>query len=312
MRETINKADWLATRQCTTLGWYRLRETESKPNVAEKFRMKQGQTIGAMARQLYPNGTLISNGAEESVAEATRQAIENTQCRTFFEAEFRVRPFTAKADILRRDGNGWHVLEVKSSFVDSGDINALIDDLAYTVFVIRRAGLAIRKASLVLLSRAFRYGDPSSTLFEIIDKTAEVNDRVVAFEKVANKLARALLGTTRPKPILLSACRDCGFFAAGCLGTGIAHTVFEVPDLSPKKLKRLSKDNIVDLSRIPNDLGLNDLQQRARNAALSGSIAVVGLKDSIESLKWPCHYLDFEPLRRFYRCTRDMDVINRC
>jgi hypothetical protein len=46
----------------------------------------------------------------------------------------------------------------------------------------------------------------------------------------------------------VSACRDCPFFDRKCLGSGIQHTVLEIPGLSQKKLKRLSDNGIVDLS----------------------------------------------------------------
>jgi len=87
--------------------------------------------------------------------------------QTFFEATVSAGPFVAKADILRRQNVGWHVLEVKSSFSDTGSINELIDDLAYTVMVFRRAGFSVAKASLVLLSRGYRFGDsPDRGLYE--------------------------------------------------------------------------------------------------------------------------------------------------
>jgi hypothetical protein len=300
MREIINKADWLAAGQCPTLGWYRLREQESTPTEAERFRMEQGQNIGVLARALYPDGILISRNTGQTLTEATQGLIAEPKRQTFFEAAFHAAPFAAKVDILRRHGDGWHVLEVKSSFPDSGGIKDLIDDLAYTVFVLRRAGQRIAKASLVLLSRSYRYGDPTDALFETVDKTIDVNERIASFEDGADNLGRVLLDATPPKPRLVPACRECSFFGERCLGTGIAHTIFEIPGLSPKKLKRLSEGDIIDLSRIPDDFELTDHQKRAVQAAISGTMTTDGgLRAALYSLKWPCHYLDFETVATF-------------
>ena len=37
---------------------------------------------------------------------------------TIFEATFLTDEYAAKADILTRNGKGWHLIEVKSSYLD--------------------------------------------------------------------------------------------------------------------------------------------------------------------------------------------------
>jgi hypothetical protein len=296
MRDTITKSDWLNAEQCLSMAWFGLRAAPEAPRESERFRMEQGQEVGALARALYPDGTLASKrDGKNDAAETTRNLVADTAIETIFEAAFRAGPFAAKADILKRQGRAWHVLEVKSSFSNTSKIKELVDDLAYTVFVIRRAGQEIAQASLVLLSRTFRRGDGPNLLFEIIDKTTEVNTRVAEFEGTADSVARALVDDTQPTPKLVSACRNCAFFDDACLGSGLAHTVLEIPGLHHTKLKRLSLAGIVDLSLTPDDLNLNEGQKRAKSAALSGNMVVeAGLAAALKSIVWPCHYLDFE------------------
>ena len=57
-----------------------------------------------------------------------------------------------------------------------------------------------------------------------------------------------------------------------CLGSGLAHTVLELTGLHHTKLKRLSDDGVIDLSRVPDDLKLNALQERVKRSVLSGKI----------------------------------------
>ena len=57
-----------------------------------------------------------------------------------FEATFIVGNYVAKPDILERDATGWRVIEVKSNLVDTNQIKELIEDLSYTVMVLKRAG----------------------------------------------------------------------------------------------------------------------------------------------------------------------------
>src|SRR5665213_798804 len=313
MRETITKSDWLAAEQCLAMAWFGLRTASTAPSEADRFRMEQGQEIGSLARELYPHGILVSKRDGKTPAEITQDLIADASIETVFEAAFRAGRLVARADILRRQGGAWHVLEVKSCFSEANKILELIDDLAYTVMVLRRAGIQTERASLVLLSKSYRFGDGPDRLFEIIDSTEEVNARASEFENAADAIIYALFDDAPPTPRLVSACRSCAYFEDECLGSGLAHTVLEIPGLHHTKLNRLSADGIIELSRVRDDLELNGRQERAKAAALFGNTIVepsLGL--ALQNIDWPCHYLDFEtvatvlPLYNGHGCHRQV------
>jgi hypothetical protein len=299
MKETVAKANWLTAMACPAMAWHGLRAAATAPGEAGLFRMQQGQEIGALARQLHPDGILITRTNGKTSADTTLELLADGSKETFFEATVLAPPFITKADILRRMNGAWHVLEVKSRFSD-GKLDELVDDLAYTVMIFRRAGLPVARASLVLLSREFRFGGGPERLFAIVDTTADVMERAKEFDGAADAIAKMLFHDVEPQPALVSACRECDFFDEQCIGAGITHTVLEIPGLHHKKLKRLSAEGIIDLSLIPDDLELNERQQRARDAALSGNTIVdPGLAEALAGIVWPCHYLDFETVATF-------------
>jgi len=313
MKAFITKSNWLIAQQCLSKAWFTLRAEPEMPSESERFRMEQGQEVGKVARDIYPRGTMISAAEGMTSADVTQARIADVTLDTLFEAEFRAGSLIARADILVRHGAGWHVLEVKSSFSDTSSMNGLVDDLAYTVMVLRRAGLQVEKASLLLLSRQYRFGGEAQTLFDEVDKTNDVNVRAVDFNRNADGVVQALFGDSQPAAVLLSACRDCDFFESDCLGVGLTHTVLELPGLHHTKLKRLSSLGIVDLSKIPSDLALNECQESAKAAAVSGAAVVkLGLRSALAAVSWPCHYLDFEtvalvlPLCDGHGCHRQM------
>ena len=294
MKKTITKFDWLAAQQCLGMAWYAFRADPSPPDDAERFRMEQGQEVGALARTLYPDGVLVPPGTVERAAGITRRCIADS-VNTIFEAAFDAAPFVTRADILKRLDGGWHVMEVKSSFSDTSSVADLVDDLAYTVMVLRRSELRIVKASLLLLSRDYRFGDGPDRLFEVVDKTPEVLARVAAFNAIADSYARALFDEQPPAPRLTSVCRDCAVFGDECLGAGLAHTVLEIPSLHYKNFQQLAAQGIVDMSRVPDDLKLNERQQRVVKSAASGELCVeADLGAALEAIVWACYYLDFE------------------
>ena len=120
----------------------------------------------------------------------------------------------------------------------------LVDDLSYTVMVFRRAGVPVVQASLLLLSREYRFGDGLDRLFDIVDKTREALARAAEFDARADSIARVLFHCQKPEPKLGSVCRDCAVFGDECLGAGVAHTVLEIPNLHYKKLQRLSAGSV--------------------------------------------------------------------
>lgn len=296
MRQTIAKETWLAAHRCAVKGWLDIRTEPVAPDEAALFRMEEGREVGDLAKELFPNGILVP-GFGSSANEATQELLGIPLTDILFEASFAAGKLTARADILKRTPGGWHVLEVKSSFSDTSSLQDYIDDLAYTVFVLRRSGLVITAASLVLLSRTYRFGDGSHQLFDILDKTAEVNVRAGEYEGEGDCIVAALYSDTRPSVQLLSACRDCAFFDSDCLGVGIGHSVLEIPNLHHTKLKRLSGAGIIDIGHVPNDLGLNERQERARVSAVTDTVFVgAGLVAALGVFQFPCHYLDFETI----------------
>jgi CRISPR/Cas system-associated exonuclease Cas4 (RecB family) len=313
MKATIAKSDWLTALACPAMAWHALRSVPVPPTEADRFRMQQGQEIGAMARKLYPDGFMIPAVAGRAPAQVTRESLADPSRQTFFEATVSSDPFVAKADILRRDDGAWHVLEVKSRFADANNIDDLVCDLAYTVMVFQRASFKVTRASLVLLSRNYRFDDGPERLFETVDVTTDVMARAAEFDATADGIAKLVFHDAPPTPLLSSACRGCPFFDSKCLGAGIPHTVLEIPGLHHKKLKRLSAEGIIDLSQLPNDLELNENQERSRNAALSGrAIIDHRLGTALATIAWPCHYVDFEtvatvlPLYKGHCCNQQV------
>ena len=295
MKHTIAKDDWLNAVQCLTRAWHRLQADPKPPTDANRFRMEQGQEVSELARKLYPTGIFVRKTEGKTTAEVTQELIKIPATETLFEATFQSDPLIAKADLLTRTDDGWHVQEVKSSFSDTKDIQNHVADLAYTVMVLRRAGLSVTKASLVLLSRDYLYGDNPERLFEIMDQTAEVDKLSAIFDAFYEVYVPGMLGDTAPDAKLISACRKCSFFDNTCLGKGLNHTVLELPNLHQTKFKRLSEDNIVDLRELPGDLELSERQRVARDSALSGKpFFGDNFRKSLDSIDWPCYYLDFE------------------
>ncbi len=295
--KSVSKQIFLNALVCHTLGWL-LRSgeiakqtTEAELTLGERFRIEQGIEIGRRARELYPDGLLIHDMDILSASKKTKSVMNDPSVSIILEGAFLIDRFVARADILRRKGKGWHVIEVKSSVNDREEF---IDDMAYTAMVIGRCGFNISSVSLLLVSKDFRLGMENKELFVEIDHTDEVLVRVEEFKPFWQQIEEITRAPVKPEPQLLFECRKCGLFKE-CLGRDVENHIFDIPRLSQSKFDQLAELGIVCIDAIPDGFPLTENQARVRECVQTKNPFVGGrLKSELRTISWPAYYLDFE------------------
>jgi predicted RecB family nuclease len=224
-------------------------------------------------------------------AARTAQAIKDASVPTIFEGAFLEGGYAARADILRRSGSRWHLVEVKSSLNDKEEF---IDDMAYTAMVLQKCGLGISRISLILISKDFRLGMSNRDLFVEIDHTDDVLLRTADFRPLWDKVEEITSAAATPDAKLSFECRKCSLFPQ-CLGKDTDNHIFDIPRLSQSKFDQLMDSCIVRIEDIPRTFPLTDNQAVVREAVQTGK-PVVGrsLSADLARIEWPAYYLDFE------------------
>ncbi|HDL60225.1 MAG TPA: DUF2779 domain-containing protein [candidate division WOR-3 bacterium] len=290
----VSKEIFLNALVCPTLGWLRRMRREEisrEPTLGEQFRKEQGIEIHRRARELYPEGFLIDDMDMGSASEKTKGLMKDPKVSTIFEGMFFVDGFITKADILKRKGKGWHLIEVKSSVNDKEEF---VDDMAYTTMVIDRCGFDISTISILLISKDFRLGMKNDDLFVELDHTNEVLNRVKEFKPLWELVEKMTRQPVKPDPKLRFECRRCELFEE-CLGKNIENHIFDIPRLSQPKFDQLTKLGIVRIEDIPNDFPLTENQAIVRNCVQTKKPFIGNkLKNELETISWPAYYLDFE------------------
>ena len=294
MRSLISKKMFLDALPCRTMGWYAHHhegESREPTSPADLWQFYCGNQVGETAREQLGPGLMLSRSGE-----TTQQMIVKPATELLFEARFETGPFVARADAIRRAGERWDVIEVKSA--KEPDEGARIDrkhvdDLAYTVMVARGCGLEINRCMLMFLSRAFRF-DVRGDLLVDVDVTDRVLPRADEFAALAMDVSSAILGELRPDPDLKLACRKCAYFASHCVGRGVATSIFVIPGLSQKRLDRIKP--IVDFHQLQDDVDLTDIQRGVFDMVRSGEARVMPGLGRLEDVVWPAYYLDFETI----------------
>ncbi len=300
----LQKNIFLKTLFCPTLGW-RLhhRMVREVPSVEGRFWMEQGKRIGALARELYPEGVYVYASDNKTAASLTRELIADPCTRVIFEGTFITGNYVAKADILVRNEDAWDLIEVKSGVQLKQDS---IEDMAYTTMIARNSGFVVATSQLQLISKEYRKGMPPEQLFRKLDCTAEVLACMERFEPLLDQIDTTLQSPEEPEPQLTLNCRRCDYFET-CIGSGVTEHIFNIPRLNKKTFDELVSAGVISIHDIPEGFRLTATQEKAVRCVQCGEFLVDPvLAEKLARVIWPAFYLDFETTQLTIPCYPDL------
>ncbi len=291
----LSKSRFTAGLQCHRQLWWRVHEPgapELVPDPAQQAVFDQGTRVGELARTYVPGGTLVDAPWEsfEARLAATREALAS-DTPAIYEAAFLADDVFVAVDILERAPGGWRLVEVKSSTTVK---EQHVPDAAVQVHVLRKAGLAVTGADVMVLNRACTFPDLSD-LFRREDVTRQVE----ALLPDVPGLVRAQIGMLRGALPVVPAGPHCHEpyecpFLARCWPPLPEHHV------STLYYMRRAADGFEargwhTIHDLPDGLALNTQADRQRRAVQSGRLLVEGdLAGSLACFEGPLAFLDFE------------------
>ncbi len=154
MSPGLSKSRIISHRQCPKRLWLQIHRPELLDDSANQASFAVGNTVGALARDMIPEGVLID---AEDLREALRQTSKELAAkprRVLFEATAEHDGVLVRADVLAPLPRGWHLIEVKSS---SARKDYQVEDAAIQSWVLREAGVPVVAESLAVIDTAFVY-----------------------------------------------------------------------------------------------------------------------------------------------------------
>ncbi len=296
----LTKGDYLDGLECHKRLFLKKYSPElaAEPGVGDRARMLDGQEIGLIARLQFPGGVLIDKFGPNAVI-ATTRAME--EAHTIFEAQIESAGKLVRVDVLQRDGEGWRVIEVKSSKEPKPKEKFKekhLNDLAYQVLVLREAGVNVTSANLMLVSRSYETGrdgglDPNR-LFSIHEVTKHIEEVLVNTQFQTIAMLGVLAREEAPDIETNVGCKGCGFYDHCHVGQPEDDLVF-LPRIQSQKVSKLRSQGIRTIGEIPDDEHLSSVQQRTRSTWVSGKPHVEPrLNEELEKLRYPLYLIDFE------------------
>lgn len=295
----LSKSKYCRGFQCPKMLWMDKNMPEVGVATTPDSIFENGNMVGDLARSYYGDYVLVDFA--EDVTAMVKQTAEllQTNADNIAEASFSIDGLYCAVDILHRDGDGWDIVEVKSSTHVSP---IYIEDMAFQNYVLTKCGIKVKKVyNLHLNSEYVRHGDLNlQELFELRDCTEKCKEK---FDEVETniKAMRAFADVAEEPVKDLDVCCQSPYECAyrGYCGKHIPEqSVFNVSRLSAEKKYEYYHQGIVSFEDILKaDIDLNERQRLQVETAvkkLPDTVNKKAIREFLNTLSYPIYHLDFE------------------
>lgn len=308
----LTKSSYITGMQCEKTLWLRRNRPELEIDTRDAARAAQGDEVGALARRYYGESVTVFSALPPLERVQLTAQLMSAGVAVICEATFVQDGDLCMVDLLRRDHDGWAIIEVKSS-VDHGDddlaapdstFSRHLDDIAFQYAVVSGSGIPVISAALMRINGSYLAdgdGEPDlQRLFAVLNVTSAVIDRQPAVVADIAKLRTTLSSAHEPVRSVGSHCTKpygCGF-QQYCWEDMPKPNVFDLPRIKGRVAEEFHAEG---LSGFPELLGagarLNPKQLTVVQHHVERRPPHVD-RDAIQSfldqLTYPVHFLDFE------------------
>ena len=302
MTPRLSKSKFLSGRQCPLKLWYDCyaRELASPTDAATQAIFDTGHEVGRIAQQRYPGGALVDWDhfhSDEAIAQ-TKDVLSDPESSAIYEAAFEHGGVRVRVDILRREDDGWTLIEVKSS---TRVKEVHWPDVAVQLWVLRGAGINVIRAGVLTLNRDYVYDGEHldldqlfvfHDLTEVVDTTLEeIGGQVEGFH--------AMLAGEQPEIAPGPHCSTpyhCRYYEHCTRALSFPdYPLTDLPGFYAKRRAELEAAGISDVREVPEDVRLSELQTVARQCVTRGEDRIHGdLAGALADINYPVYHLDFE------------------
>ena len=305
----LSKSKYCGLWQCPKIAW--LRKYKPEEWVLDDntlARMEAGNEVGDLAMGLF--GDFVEVTAYKDGKLDLPKMIEDTETEmkkgtpVICEASFSYNGLYCAVDILKKDGNGWAIYEVKSSTHEEKEV--YIADVAYQKYVLENVGVKVTGTYIVNLDNEYVFDGTLdiNKLFKITDVAGAVALESEYIEPNLELAEEILNSPDEPDIDLNMGCDKpykCGF-RQYCFRNIPKPSVFDIYRLGfPAKLDNYHKGIVTfeDVSR--NCVKLSAIQSRQVDYALNDRGTYVNKKaiqKYLGQLSYPLYFLDFETIQQ--------------
>ena len=312
MGSSLTKSSYLDGFKCNKFLWIS-KFAPSKiapPSAFDQNLMDDGNAVGTLVHQLYPNGIEIPKSIvnrDERIA-LTKELMSNGT-DAIFEATFFADNIEIRVDALLKSKDGYEIRELKaikfkSNILNDKKFQKHINDVSIQYYVLNKLGYNITNSYVMTIDGEYVRGDNlnAQELFKEVLVTNEVLDLQDSIPVIVKDLNEILSDKeNEPNTDIDKYChkdsQKCGAkkYCWQEQRNIPDYSIFEIFNLTDKSLN-LYRDNIVDIKDIPENVGKTPIQEFYIDHWINKStyINYAEIDKFISELDFPLFHLDFE------------------
>ena len=306
----LSKSKYCGLWQCPKMAWLRqYKPEEAITDESVQASMDAGNEVGDFAMGLfgdYVEVTVLREDGRPDIGRMIECTEEEMQKGTenICEASFSYNGLYCAVDILRKQGGGWAIYEVKSA--SSPEHQVYYADVAYQKYVLEHCGVTVKGVFLVTIDSSYVLQDSLdiTKLFRITDVYEEAcleEKNVPALLSIAERI---LNSEEAPAIGLSEHCRDpydCAFwdYCTKALPKPNVFDLYRMRFSSAIDYCRMGVVSYEDLLQEPSVTNEKQLRQIEYELKDKGTyIDKDGIRDFLNTLSYPLYFLDFETMQQ--------------
>ena len=309
----LSKSGYCNFWQCPKMVWLNKYKPEVKtedPGLQALF--DKGNEVGDLAMGLFGDFVEVTamKDGHIDIHEMVRRTQEEMAKGTsvICEASFIYKGLYCAIDLLRKDGDGWAIYEVKSS-VNNDEIQekkpVYMADIAFQKYVLEHCNVNVTSTYLVNINNRYVRGEQLdlSELFYVLNVDEEVNTEINNVENNLKLAEEVLSSKDEPEYDLDLRCDNpyaCPYWDY-CSRHIPSPSVFDLYRLSFKKKIEYYHNGLISFEDLLNSgLIKNKKQLRQIEYALEDKGAYIekdNIRKFLDQLSYPLYFLDFETMQ---------------
>ena len=299
----LSKSKYCKGIQCPKILWMDMNMPEKGEDVLFESVMATGNMVGDLARHYFGKYDLVEFDFNKNImADKTKQLMESGS-ENIAEAAFYIDGLYCAVDILHKNGDGYDIVEVKSS---THVTDIYIEDMAFQYYVLSKCGIDVKRIFLMHLDNSYvRHGELElEKLFALEEFTDEVKEKLQEVENNIKSIREYVSTDVEPERDIDLYCEipyECAYYGY-CSRHLPEQSVFDIRRLNASKKYEYYHQGIISFEDIVREQPkLSDKQMKQVETAYydrQDEIEPGAIKDFLDTLSYPLYHLDFETFQQ--------------
>ena len=301
----LSKSRYCKGIQCPKMLWLDAYKPQEAEDILPESVLANGTLVGELARSYFGEYSLVDFSFDKTKMVNKTNELMQSGAENIAEAAFEHDGLYCAVDILHRNGDGWDIIEVKSST----EIHPIyIEDMAFQYYLLTLCGLNIKNVFNMHLNNSYvRHGELElQKLFALEDCTEKVKEKFNEVESNISAIRSYVSVTDEPQRDIDTYCLkpyECAY-REYCGRHLPEHSVFDIAGMQTRTKYKHYHNGIIsyeDVLANAKKLKLNAKHRLQIESTLyrkPDTIDVTEIGKFLDTLTYPVYHLDFETFQQ--------------